>query len=73
MVLSGIMKENDFNLREVFRRVYKHNLNINLIKCILCKELVELLGQRMDREGVSVDQKKIVEITSYPVEQTVLR
>lgn len=54
-------------LERVFQRLLKHNVKLNLRKCIFEVTSSKLLGFIISKRGIKVDLKKVNAITSMPL------
>ena len=59
LVGGNHIKENLKNVREVFERLQKYNVTLNLKKCVFLKKQVVYLGLRVDGDGLHPVEGKI--------------
>ena len=55
------------NLRQVFQRIRRANLEISPNKCALFRTSINFLGHVISKEGVQTDPKKIEAVKTYPI------
>lgn len=70
-VASSNEKEHIEHLREVFGRLRKHGLIINVDKCQLGRSSVNFLGYQLSGTGVNMQPEKVKAIVEYPLPKTV--
>lgn len=58
-------------LKEVFERLRKFKLRINLNKCQFGKDKVDFLGYEINEHGIKPTQEKVNTIKSYPKPRTI--
>ena len=57
-------EEHDERLLEVLRRLEKYNVTVNFDKCEFSVPTVRFLGQKLSKEGISMDESKIEAIAN---------
>ena len=71
LVGGNHIKENLKNVGEVFERLQKYNVRLNLKKCVFLKKQVVYLGLRVDGDGLHPVEGKIDAIKNAPVPKDV--
>ena len=71
IVVGRTFGEHLHNLREVLSRVKDAGLKLKLSKCALLQDKVAYLGHEVSRQGVAPDAKKVGQVASWPVPQSV--
>ena len=61
-VFSWTFKDHIQNLREVFTRIRKAGLKLNLEKCTFCMKWLPFLRHVIEAKGISPDPEKIIAI-----------
>jgi hypothetical protein len=67
LVHAKTFDEEVTHLREVFVRLRKANLKLNLKKCELFRSEVQYLGHVVTRQGIATDCRKVEAVRSWPV------
>jgi len=63
IIVWGNTKEvHDKRLNEVLQRIKENNLKLNENKCEICKEQITFLGDRLTRDGIQPDDRKVTAI-----------
>lgn len=70
-VASRNFEEHRSHLREVFRRLQKFGMVVNLAKCEFGKEDITFHGHRVDRQGIRPLPEKVAVISDFPQPKTV--
>lgn len=72
LISSRNETEHKAHLREVMRRLAKHNLSINLEKCEFARSTLDYLGHRITASGIEPRKEKVDEILNFPKPDTVV-
>lgn len=71
LIASSSLDEHLIHLREIFLRLHKHNLTVNLPKCIFAAEKVKFLGHLIDKTGIMPLPDKVKVIEEFPKPKTI--
>jgi hypothetical protein len=71
IIYANSLVEHDRKLRDVFRRLRKHNLKLQPDKCEFLRKEVTFLGHKVSEKGVEPDTRKVEAIENYPRPTTV--
>lgn len=63
------LEEHNSRLRDVFNKLRKNNLKININKCQFLQKQIQYLGHIISDEGIKPDTSKIHAVRDYPVPQ----
>nr|KAG5711948.1 hypothetical protein BaRGS_026389 [Batillaria attramentaria] len=66
LVHSANPEEHEKHLQSVFKTLEKVNLKLNKDKCELRQPEIEFLGQRISKDGISPDPKKVEALKKMP-------
>ena len=61
-VYSDSIEEHEEHLRIVFERLRKFKLYLKWTKCQLYADRIDCLGHVIDREGIHIDQDKLIRV-----------
>lgn len=65
IVIGTSIKDHENNLRDVFKRFRKYNLQLQPLKCQFLSKEVSYLGHLITDEGIKPDPKKIACVANY--------
>lgn len=71
LVASATREEHRRDLEEVFKRLHKNDLQLNVSKCIFGQPTLDFLGYTISPEGIKPTGEKTKAITSYPLPETI--
>lgn len=71
LIASSTMEEHENHLKIVFQRLKNFSLRINVDKCVLGVNKIELLGYLVDSQGIKPTQDKLKAIADFPEPRTV--
>ena len=71
LIYSHNESEHSDHIRQVLQVLRDNKLYGNLAKCTFCKDKVIFLGFVVSKNGVEVDEAKIIAITNWPTPMTV--
>jgi hypothetical protein len=66
VIYANSLVDHDRKLREVFRRLRKHNLKLQPDKCEFLRKEVIFLGHKISEQGVEPDNHKVEAIKNFP-------
>lgn len=66
MIASRNEEEHKKHIEEVFKRLRKHGLAINLAKCVFGEKEVKYLGYTVNRAGIKPLKERVEIIENYP-------
>jgi len=71
--LSGIkkMKKNRHYLKEVFKRLKKYGLSINVAKRVFAEHEVKYLGYKVTKNGISPLEKRVTAVIKFKNSETI--
>ena len=69
IIASDTLEEHLQLLREVLKRLRKANLKLKLKKCTFFRTKIEYLGHTLSKEGIEVNDSKVIAIKRYPTPQ----
>ena len=64
------MKQHNFKLRDIFRKLREFNLKIEPDKCEFLKEELNYLGHVVTSAGVRPDDSKVKAVVEFPIPRT---
>jgi hypothetical protein len=70
-VHSKTFEEHLKYLEEVFKRLRKAGLKLQMDKCKFCFNEIEFLGYIIGKDGIKTDEKKVEKIKNYPKPTTI--
>jgi len=70
VVYANSLVEHDRKLRDVFRRLRKHNLKLQPDKCEFLRKEVIFLGHKISEQGVEPDDRKVQAVRDFPTPKT---
>lgn len=71
LVASNTEEEHRKDLEEVFKRLRKSELQLNVAKCVFGQTTLDFLGYTISAEGIKPTDEKTKAITSYPLPDTI--
>ena len=71
LVASETLDQHYDDLKNVFSILEQHGMVINRAKCVLAQPVVEFLGYRVDKNGISPLPERVVDIRKTPQPTTV--
>jgi hypothetical protein len=70
VLYASSLADHDRKLRDVFNRLRKHNLKLQLDKCEFLRKDVVYLGHKISEHGVEPDAHKLEVIQHFPTPRT---
>jgi len=70
VLYANSLVDHDRKLRDVFKRLRKHNLKLQPDKCEFFRKDVIYLGHKISEHGVEPDARKIEVIKNFPTPKT---
>ena len=70
VIFSKSLEEHVTHLKEVMGRISENGLKIKLSKCFFAQPKIRLLGHVVDKDGIHVDDDKVVAIKDTPTPTT---
>jgi len=71
VIYANSLADHDRKLRDVFRRLRRHNLKLQPDKCEFLRKEVAFLGHKISENGVEPDNRKVEAIQKFPKPNTV--
>ena len=71
IIVGCLFDEHLCNIRDVFKRVRGEGLKLKPSKCVFFREKVFYLEHEVSRKGVATDPRKIDQVASWPIPQSV--
>lgn len=72
LISSRNLKEHIMILREVFKRLRRHNLKLKVEKCNFFKREIKYLGHVVSKDGCKADPEKFESINNFPRPKSVV-
>jgi hypothetical protein len=70
LIYANYLADHHKKLREVFKRLRKHNLKLQPDKCEFLRKEVTFLGHKISEHGVEPDIRKIETVKNFPTPKT---